>query len=162
MNIFVLDYDIEKAARYHCDAHVVCMVKEYSQLLSSAHFLSGSWNTSMTKPTHLRHPCLLWATESKENYQWLKQLYFELAWEYRLRYSRVHLSFSKHWEVLKKIPELPSLGLSEFALAMPEELKVKGNAVQSYRNFYNVSKASFAKWKYPSETPPWFNPTFGC
>ena len=35
MNIFVLDDDIEKCARYHCDKHVVKMILESAQMLST-------------------------------------------------------------------------------------------------------------------------------
>lgn len=37
MNIFVLDRDPYIAASYHCDKHVVKMICEYAQLLSTAH-----------------------------------------------------------------------------------------------------------------------------
>lgn len=37
MNIFVLSQDPFEAARQHCDKHVVKMVLEYAQLLSTAH-----------------------------------------------------------------------------------------------------------------------------
>ena len=37
INIFVLDQNPFDAARYHCDKHVVKMIVEYAQLLSTAH-----------------------------------------------------------------------------------------------------------------------------
>lgn len=37
MNIFALDRDPYTAASYHCDKHVVKMLVEYAQLLSTAH-----------------------------------------------------------------------------------------------------------------------------
>jgi hypothetical protein len=39
MNIFVLHPDPEKSARDHCDKHVVKMILEYGQMLSTAHRL---------------------------------------------------------------------------------------------------------------------------
>lgn len=43
MNIFVLDRDARRAARDHCDKHLVKMVIEYAQMLSTAHrLLDGS------------------------------------------------------------------------------------------------------------------------
>lgn len=39
MNIFYLSKDPELAAQYHCDKHVVKMIIEYAQLLSTAHRL---------------------------------------------------------------------------------------------------------------------------
>lgn len=37
MNIFFLDLDPKTCAQYHCDKHVVKMIVEYGQLLSTAH-----------------------------------------------------------------------------------------------------------------------------
>lgn len=39
MNIFYLDKDPRIAASYHCDKHVVKMVSETAQLLSTTHRL---------------------------------------------------------------------------------------------------------------------------
>jgi hypothetical protein len=37
MNIFALDSDPVVAAQQHCDKHVVKMIIEYAQLMSTAH-----------------------------------------------------------------------------------------------------------------------------
>ena len=37
MNVFVLDYDPKTAAEMHCDKHVVKMILETAQLLSTSH-----------------------------------------------------------------------------------------------------------------------------
>ena len=37
MNIFYLDNDVAKCAEMHCDKHVVKMISEYAQLMSTAH-----------------------------------------------------------------------------------------------------------------------------
>ena len=37
MNVFFLDKDPKLAAEYHCDKHVVKMLIEYAQLMSTAH-----------------------------------------------------------------------------------------------------------------------------
>ena len=37
MNIFYLDKDVKKCAEMHVDKHVVKMILEYAQLLSTAH-----------------------------------------------------------------------------------------------------------------------------
>lgn len=41
MNIFVLDYNPKFAAEYHCDKHVVKMILESAQILSSIHRLKN-------------------------------------------------------------------------------------------------------------------------
>ena len=38
MNIFVLDEDPVKAAEYHCNKHVVKMILESAQMLSTVHW----------------------------------------------------------------------------------------------------------------------------
>lgn len=44
MNIFYLDRDVSKCAEYHNDKHVVKMIIEYAQLLSTAHrVIDGEW-----------------------------------------------------------------------------------------------------------------------
>ena len=37
MNVFFLDKDPKLASEYHCDKHVVKMLIEYAQLMSTAH-----------------------------------------------------------------------------------------------------------------------------
>ena len=37
MNIFYLDKNFQVNAKLHCDKHVVKMIVEYAQLLSTAH-----------------------------------------------------------------------------------------------------------------------------
>lgn len=44
VNVFMLDLDPVLAARYHCDKHVVKMILETAQLLSTAwHVLDNAW-----------------------------------------------------------------------------------------------------------------------
>ena len=50
MNIFKLDRNAKKAAEYHCDKHVVKMLIEYAQLMSTAHrVLDGTEYYDKTK-----------------------------------------------------------------------------------------------------------------
>ena len=39
---------------------------------------------------------------------------------------------------------------------MPDECKVPGDAVQSYRNYYVMKKRRFATWKSPAVVPEWY------
>jgi hypothetical protein len=50
-------------------------------------------------------------------------------------------------------PNIPDIGFTEPAKAMPDEYKVK-SVVESYRNYYNGEKVSFSKWKN-REIPKW-------
>jgi hypothetical protein len=57
------------------------------------------------------------------------------------------------WCLIKK-PNIPDIGFTEPAKAMPDEYKVK-SIVESYRNYYIGAKSGFAVWKN-RETPFWF------
>lgn len=154
MNIFVLDKDIVRCARFHCDKHVSKMILESAQIMCTALHARGI--PAPYRPTHARHPCVLWAGESYDNFRWLGELASALNDEYRLRYQkdRDHASIA----VLNEISQFrfESLGLTEFVQAMPDEYKVPGNAVEAYRKFYKGEKRDFAKWTARTE-PYWWD-----
>ena len=136
MNIFYLDMDPKVAAEYHCDKHVVKMILEYGQLLSTAHrvldgtpYLGSSvsekrnvarWKLPdgrediLYRACHAQHPCGIWVRENIEHYRWLYNL-----------------------------------------LYLPDDVKVPGNPIEAYRNYYRVHKVRFATWKV-RETPQWY------
>lgn len=64
------------------------MVLETTQLLSNGLYLNNQ--KSPYKPTHLRHPCSMWAARSRANWNWLKIYGLALAKEYTRRYKRKH------------------------------------------------------------------------
>ncbi len=143
MNIFILDKDTEKCARFHCDKHVVKMILESAQLLSSALRISGI--DQGYKLTHRNHPCSLWARESLSNWKWLRELATALNVEYRYRFSKEinHKSF----DVIESLP-LPRIedqGVTPFAQAMPEIYRDK-NAVKAYRRYYIAEKHNLFQW----------------
>jgi hypothetical protein len=144
LNIFVLDLDIAKCARYHCDQHVVKMIFESTQIACTA--LNERGFPTPYRSTHFRHPCVLWAGESFDNLHWLKKLARALNREYRYRYdsSEDHSSIA----VLDQIEgmKFESKGLTGFPQAMPEQYKVPGDPVQAYRRFYVGEKLRFARW----------------
>ena len=39
---------------------------------------------------------------------------------------------------------------------MPEECKIPGDVVGSYRKYYVMKKQYFATWKAPATTPEWY------
>lgn len=88
MNIFYLDKDSSKSVQYYVDKHVVKMITEYAQLLSTAVRLSGI--DAGYKVTHQNHPSAIWTRESLSNWLWLKDLSYELNKEYMYRYQKTH------------------------------------------------------------------------
>ena len=155
MNIFVLDIDPVIAAQSQCDKHVVKMILESAQLLSSVHHLTNSI-PGLYKLTHKNHPCSIWARTSISNYKWLCSHALGLCNEYTFRYNKIHASQKIIELCANNIPEIPEVGLSKFALAMPEEYKTD-DPVLSYRNYYIKDKAKNIKINFTKrDVPKWF------
>ena len=94
MNIFYLHRDPRVAARYHNDKHVVKMILESAQMLSTAHReLDGNLNETMYRPTHKNHPSTVWVRESSSKlHDGCIDLFISLCDEYTHRYGKVHLT----------------------------------------------------------------------
>ena len=92
MNIFFLDFNIEKCAQYHCDSHIVKMPLETAQLLCSVHHVLSSKIDIPYKLSHQNHPCAIWARTSLGNYKFLCRLGIHLCIEYTHRYNKIHAS----------------------------------------------------------------------
>ena len=174
MNIFVLDEDPMLAAQMHCDKHVVKMILETAQILSTAvwicpfikipslkneqyqkryeNFIAKEM-PFIYKPTHKNHPCTKWAGENSTRFSWLRALGIALCDEYTYRYGKTH----KSEQLIKKIlyPAHDSCfvdpPLKPFVLAMPDEYKTEC-AVQSYRNYYLGAKQKILV--YTRRAPP--------
>ena len=171
MNIFYLHKEPQQCAEMHCDKHVVKMIVEYAQLLSTAHRvldghetigksqsgrkrkvwkLSDERDVSLYKATHINHPSAIWVRHSMWNYAWLSDLLLWVCTEYTHRYGKVHkVEASGLLKMLlinlpKNIKDVP---FTEPTPAMPDEYKVDGSSVQSYHNYYNGAKQKLFSWK---------------
>jgi hypothetical protein len=182
MNIFYLDYDPVKAAQAHLDKHVVKMILEYAQLLCTAHriidgrekvVLSASgrkkkvyelqdenMDAKLYSATHVNHPSAIWARQHIVNYKYLYSLFVATCNEYTHRYGKVHLTDTKLRDVLANPPthlyvdHQTRIWLGPTP-AMPDECKIKGDHLASYRKYYIDKKADMAKWTN-REPPEWF------
>ena len=181
MNIFILDSDLTKSVQYHIDAHIVKMPLEAAQMISTTVAVSASLGfvprfltrdeikqvnsakTELYKPSYHNHPCTIWARSSLQNYQYLvdycKLLGLEKLHRYPSRpaHKSCLLIEEKAPQVLSNIP---SMGLTTFAMAMPEEYK-SDDAIDSYRTYYycdkqyNTAGQFMAKWT-KREQPEWW------
>jgi hypothetical protein len=178
MNIFYLSKDPVECAEMHLDKHVVKMIIEYAQLLSTAHrMIDGDERTELSasgrrikrwvlpdaretilyKASHINHPSAKWTRVCSSHYEWLYKLFCALCDEYTYRYGRVHLTDEKLRQALSLTPN--NIGKSEVFeepwRAMPDEVKIGNDSLASYRNYYINNKKSFARWtKRP--VPQWF------
>jgi hypothetical protein len=131
MNIFVLNEDPIQAAKDQCDKHVVKMILETAQMLSTTQrwFYEDDYcnRVGYYKIAHINHPCTIWARTDASNYQWLYEHFVALCDEYTKRYGKVHLTDTKLRDKLSYIPgDMPSSypnKTTPFAQAMPDEYK---------------------------------------
>jgi len=181
MNIFYLHEDVQTCAQQHVDKHVVKMILEYAQLLSTAHrVLDGEPMIGFTKTgrkqqqykldhdnderllykaTHMNHPSAIWCRENDKNYQWLADLLVALCKEYTYRYGKVHKV--ERSGLMKKLVSKQPRNIkygewTEPTPAMPDEYKVPGDHLESYHNYYRGDKPRMFSWK-KRETPDWIN-----
>lgn len=152
MNIFVLDKDPQLCAAYHCDKHVVKMIVEYNQLLSTALRLNGHESESIYRVTHKNHPCAIWTRESQSNFLWLCELTFHLFKEYVSRYGKEHKSISVLEECIDSISVIPSGNRTDWVYCGPDAYSAD-SVVESYRQYYRIDKSPFATWK--NVVPNW-------
>jgi len=176
MNIFYLDSNVTKCAEYHNDKHVVKMILEYAQLLSTAHrVLDGkeyidassgrkikrwrledtSLEAQLYKATHINHPSAVWVRQSNNNYNWLVCLFQSLLAEYTHRYGKIHSCDRLVYWLRKPPVNIPVGYKTQPTPAMPDEYKVP-DSVQSYRNYYLGAKKTMAKWKN-RPVPDWWS-----
>ena len=181
MNIFRLHDDPTLCAVFHNDKHVVKMILESCQLLSTAHRVNDGcakqvpsaksgrliwrWeipdrtrDAVLYQATHVNHPCAIWCRMSEDNYRWLWSLTTALAAEYTHRYGKVHKCESDGLIAMLQTPPttFPQTGFTEPPQAMPDSCKVPNNAVEAYRRYYCQEKTHLATWKHRS-IPAWFS-----
>ena len=164
MNIFVTDPDPVISAQTLCDKHVVKMVIESAQMLSTAwreYSSEYADEHELYKTAHLNHPCSIWVRLARENYRWLYKHFVALCEEYTHRYEKSHAS-ARLKGPLMWAPFNPRAVLAKieepygFVLAMPDEYK-SDDVFDSYQKYLINEKQHFAKWeKDPSRKPTWW------
>lgn len=153
MNIFILDNDIKKCARYHVDKHINKMILESAQILCTVLHTTGM--DAPYRKTHVNHPCTKWARESLDNWLWLKDLALELNKEFKFRYGKSVDHKSATVIMSLPTPKLPSKGMTPFAKAMPDRLQLIENPVEAYRQYYIEEKNHIAVWTKRTQ-PDWW------
>jgi len=148
------------------DKHVVKMILESAQLLSTAHrILDGQEYTAivgnrkikrwalndarenhMYSATHVNHPSAKWVRESNNNYTWLFCHFHGLLNEYTYRYGKIH-KCSSMMEWLSSPPKNIPIGpKTQPPCAMDKIFIISEDAVENYRNYYMAGKSHIHKW----------------
>ena len=181
MNIFYLDKDPIIAAKMSCDKHVCKMIIESAQMLSTAHRIldgvkytdrtkkghriqrwrmSGNLEDTFYKACHTGHPSTVWVMANIVHYVWLYKHMIALNDEFKLRYNHTkdHMTIQKLKDVLSHTPK--NIPINKIATdptpAMPDECKIPGDVIGSYRKYYIEKKQTFATWKSPAVIPEWY------
>merc|ERR1711991_1117950 len=97
MNLFFLHLLTNICAQSHFDKHVLKMILEVAQLLSTAHHMLAPAAAAVHleqkriyRKTHHNHPCARWVRSHKANYVWACDLGLALCEEYTHRYEKEH------------------------------------------------------------------------
>lgn len=181
MNIFYIDHDPVQAARWMVDKHVVKMILESAQLLSTAHrYLDGeqvegirvnldtgkarkvkAWvlydarDPVLYAATHINHPSAVWCRQSVENYNWLVEHFFALMYEYTYRYGKEHKCYGDLSYMLQSPPNnLKEYDWTPMPSAMADEYKISEDPLTNYRNYYKLGKVNMHSWKN-RQPPEW-------
>ena len=181
MNIFYLHEDPKQCAEWMVDKHVVKMILESAQLLSTAHrvldgapvevtyrvpstdklrkkkvwILDDNRNDVMYNATHINHPSAVWCRDSVCNYVWLADHLLALGSEYSYRYGKTHKSIEKLGYMLQSPPlNLTEYDMTEMPSCMDKEYIISDDPITNYRNYYKIGKARMHAWK-KREAPSW-------
>lgn len=146
MNVFVLDYNSQKSAEYHTDKHVVKMITESAQLLSSAYYATDSIEFAPYKLSHAQHPWAIWARKSIDDWYWLAIFGIYLYEEYKYRYyNRIHAGGEAIKGMLEHPPNIDHSSLKPMPLCMPDYCKTS-DVVEAYRTYYIKEKSHLFRW----------------
>lgn len=178
MNIFYLNNDPVISAQMMVDRHVVKMVLETAQLLSTAHrILDGEpWidvsktgrkvkRWSLTNPnmndtiyqaTHINHPSAVWCRESHENYNWLYKHFCGLMQEYTYRYDKTHKCSDMIPYLCNPPLNIPLFPFTDPPPAMDDKYIISESSMINYQNYYKYGKVHLHKWSKRSP-PDWIN-----
>ena len=160
MNIFYLNKDPSQAAKEMCDKHVVKMILESAQMLSTAHrvFNDPRWyadKVGLYKMAHKNHPSTIWVRSSSKHYKWLYDHMIALMEEYTYRYGKHHAT-ERLIEPLRMEPWLiPDDGFVDPPMCMPDYCK-SNDTMSAYQTYYILKKLDFATWKR-RVMPEWIN-----
>ena len=154
MNIFYLSHNREEIPSMMVDKHIVKMILETSQILSTAHrFLDGNnnvlsddRNNILYKATHINHPSTKWARSTTNNYNWTANHLREIAEEYTYRYGKIHKSM-RLFDHLKNTPKhIPYGDFTPPPSCMDKQYIISNDTVENYRNYYKYGKSHIHKW----------------
>jgi hypothetical protein len=110
------------------------------------------------KPVHQKHPCTLWAMQTRDNYAFAFSLYDAMLTEYTHRYGKWHGAM-KHIDALdygrKMIPEGWQTPHPQCFSGLDHLKTDEQYPIKAYREFYKADKLKFARYNRGRYMPEW-------
>lgn len=177
MNIFVTDTCPVKSARALDDVRLNKMILETAQMLCTNALALAKPGLNPAepaphfdipdslvpyKPTHMNHPCTVWARKSRYNYDWLARHFISLVDEKADRTHKLHLSYTKLMPLLTHIYDNP-LDIpvdNDISFVYAGDYPVRTTSCLDVTASYR--KTMIAKWRNDAlkgRTPRWTNAT---
>ena len=161
MNRFIIEDSINGICASMCDQHIVKMPVEEAQMLCTAlwhHAPEYAEEKQLYKPVHQKHPCTLWAMETRANYAFAFRLYKAMLDEYTFRYKKLH-GASKHWDSLwYGTNYIPRGNVTKHPQCFSGHDDCKTDEfmpINAYRAFYKRDKLRFARYNKGRSKPQW-------
>ena len=174
MNIFILHPHFKINARYYCDKHIIKMITEHCQMLSTCwrekykdlYSSSEDAINILYKSTHKNHPCNTWLMDDINNVIYLIFLTEYLLDEYEYRFEKKD-NFINARQILKFIRrelKLPTVYIYEFpktfVQVMPDKYKTIDKDIfhtsTAYRGYFRNEKSNLFNWT-KRDRPDWLN-----
>ncbi len=161
MNRFIIDHHPDAIAKSLCDQHIVKMPLEDAQMLCTS-----LWHQTpeyaeehgLYKPVHQKHPCTLWAMETRANYRFAWRLYMSMLGEYTYRYGKQHGASKHAHAIIRGEHYIPFGPLTKHPQCFSGHDECKTDEdwpIVAYRHFYKVDKMSFARYNKGRSMPNW-------
>jgi hypothetical protein len=148
MNLFILSLDPAKIAEYMMDKHIAKIILEAVQMLCTTQRLlvgdkpGGGCDPCVYKIAHKNHPVTIWCRAAQANYIWTLDLIDAMHVEWKYRYGhpahKQHKSYNVAQYLRQNIPPATAFEriniagiMTPFALAMPDEFKVRMNVMDT-------------------------------
>lgn len=145
MNVFYLHRNPKGAAAFLCDKHLIKMITESCQLLSTTyHILDDIHKSDVYKPVHINHPSAKWTRYSSLTFAWLLEHTDYMIQEYDFRFDKKNKFQTARQviQVCKNSP--PKFSRNEFvppffAFGKPSNppLHLKYNSLKPQFGFYD-------------------------
>jgi len=161
MNRFLVEHNPDAIAKALCDQHIVKMPLEEAQMLCTSlhhHAPEYAKKHDLYKAVHQKHPCTLWAMETRANYSFALNLYRSMLREYTKRYAKQHGAGKHYWALREGMRYIPDGDLTPHPQCFSGRNDLMTDEfwpIKAYRAFYIVDKSRFARWTKGRNMPEW-------